>query len=145
MSALIRTINGLPLPPALVAAMADGTWRTPEDVKCWYSLFPRSEVVRPDLYDEQTMKEINGHWAREERDSMYLGAVDGPYSPGRLDPLRSLLIAELQPDALIALDYGASPSSPSVVYLMPYGNELRWTLVAPDIESFMRALSLGVE
>jgi hypothetical protein len=140
----IRTINGLPLPPALVAALANGRWRTPQNDGRWYTLFPPSEVVRPRLYDERRMRNENADWAKET-DAMYLGASDGPYRPGAIDPHRSLLIAELQYDAPLALDYRASPSNPSVVYMIPYVDGFRWTVVALDIESFMRALSLGVE
>src|SRR5262249_7708053 len=123
-------INGLPLPAVVIAGFASGTWRAPRDPELWYKQFPSSEVVRPLLYDLGLMRDVNAHWWNESR-PVYLGQSDGKSQPGDLEPHRSLLIGELQPDALIALDYRSSMESPSVVYLMPYDDGGRWMLVAP--------------
>ena len=87
------------------------------------------------------MERVNIDWLRESR-VIYLGQTDGVYQPGALDPRRSLLIGELQPDALIALDYGDSMQSPSVAYLIAYKNGGRWMRVASSIEAFIQALGL---
>jgi hypothetical protein len=139
MSKIIE-INGLPLPSALVAAMVNGTWRATRSLKPWYQLFPRSDVVRPKLYNADHMQDVNADWLRESRE-IYLGQADGRCQPGRLDPMRSLLIGELEPDALIALDYQNAMDSPSVVYLTCDDDSNRWVRVAPNVESLMQALS----
>lgn len=133
-------INGLLLPSVLVAAMAKGVWRAPRASEAWYGLFPRAEVVRPELYHTAQMKRVNSDWAQES-DPLYIGRANSKCQPGNLDPRRSLLIGELQPDALIGLDYRESATSPSVVYLV--SSDDGWMRVAPNIESFIAALRLG--
>ncbi len=96
------------------------------------------------LYNAGLMKRVNEKWYYET-ESAYICRVDGKCFPGDIDPHRSLLIGELQPDAMIALDYRVSAISPSVVYLISCGELDGWIEVAPNIERFMEGLSLGVE
>lgn len=133
-------INGLLLPPVLVAAMAKGVWRAPRASEAWYGLFPRADVVRPELYEPDQLKDANSYWVRESN-PVYIGRASTKCKPGNLDPRRSLLIGELQPDALIALDYRESTTSPSVVYLV--SSDDGWMRVAPDIESLIATLRLN--
>jgi hypothetical protein len=134
-------INGLPLPAAVATAIEAGTWLAPEDTHLWYALVPPSEVGRPKLYKIELMRQVNADWANES-DPIYLGLADGRRQPGNLDPRLSLLIGELDPDGLIALDYRSSIESPSVAYLMLTGDSCRWMQISPDIDTFMRLLSL---
>jgi hypothetical protein len=132
-------INGLPLPSGLVDAIAKGVWRTPRAIEAWYGVFPAGEVVRPRLYGLAQLKSVNSQWVRET-DPVYIGRAGKTCRPGNLDPRRSLLIGELQPDALIGLDYRESPTCPSVVYLV--SSDEGWSQVAPSIDCLVAALRL---
>ena len=59
-----------------------------------------------------------------------------------LDPTRAVLIADLGPDWLIALDYRESKSRPSVIALTSDKHGY-WVRVADDIESSMQQLRLS--
>jgi hypothetical protein len=132
-------INGLPLPVALVEAIESGTWRTPASRDVWRSLFPDAEIVQPMLYP---LGETRGQdsWSGLTGPG-YLGHVDEGFVPGDIDQGRAVLIADLGPERLIALDYRGSETQPSVVALTSQEHSC-WRRVADDIESFMRALGL---
>jgi hypothetical protein len=143
MSENIFRINDLQLPSELLLAIESGKWAAPSDIGRWSRLFPASEIVRPELYSASQIKIENTDWYCES-DPIYLGRADNVCEPGDLDPRRSLLIGEMQPDAMIALDYRRSLDRPAVVYFMPFDDGYcRWILVAPDIETFIDALSLN--
>jgi hypothetical protein len=137
-------INNLPLPSALATALKSGNWQTPVDRSSWRVLFPNESVRHATLYDLNLMTKENAGW-RTESNPSYLGQPDNRQSPGDIDPAKSLVIADLGPDKIIAVDYRESLSCPSVVHLVdnPDGSS-RWIRIAPDIETFMRALGLDV-
>jgi hypothetical protein len=130
-------INGMRLPPQLVAALGDGTWLA--EGKHWKTMFAADEVVMPSLYSLNLMLRENENW-RSEGDPAFLGIADGRAVPGALDPTRSILIGDLQPDAMIALDYRNEGDCPSVVYLNLDG---RWVEVAASFDEFWRRLVVG--
>jgi hypothetical protein len=132
-------INGLPLPAALVEAIETGIWRTPKSRVVWRSLFPDEEIVQPILYPLGEMRGQDS-WLGVTGPG-YLGHVDEGFVPGDIDQGRAVLIADLGPDRLIALDYRGSGTQPSVVALTSQEHSC-WRRVADDIESFMRALGL---
>lgn len=129
-------VNGLPLPAALLEAMENGSWRTPDNREVWCSLVPQTEVGRPKLYSLKMIVSENASW-RTESYSYYIGQPDAEQSPGDLDPALSLLIADLGPDRPFALDYRESMTQPSVVRLTGHV-DTRWIRVTPDIETFIR-------
>lgn len=131
--------NGLPLPAALVSAIETGIWQTPKDRDAWHSLFPDKEVVDPMLYPLEVMGGETPWLAQAGQ--AYFGHVGEGFMPGDIDPSRAVLIADLGPDRLIALDYRESERRPSVVALTSAEHSC-WRRVADDIESFMRALRL---
>jgi len=131
--------NDLPLPAALVRAIESGIWQTPKDRDVWRSLFPDKEVVQPMLYPLEEMRGQKSWLA--EAGSAYLGQAGEGFVPGDIDPSRAVLIADLGPDRLIALDYRESETRPSVVALTSEEHSC-WRRVADDIESFMRAIRL---
>ncbi len=73
------------------------------------------------------------------RDGCIGKAGDG-YEPGDIDPTRSLIIGDTEPDRLIALDYRVSLAHPSVVLVAD--EAVRWVKAFNDIESLMKALRL---
>ncbi|MCI0700806.1 MAG: SMI1/KNR4 family protein [Planctomycetia bacterium] len=132
-------INGLPLPVALVDAIESGIWQTPKNRDVWHSLFPDAEIVQPTLYSLRAMTGETS-WL-SEAGSAYLGRAAEGFVPGDIDPSHAVLIADLGPDRLIALDYRESETRPSVVALTSAEHSC-WRQVADDIESFMRAIRL---
>ena len=135
-------INNLPLPVALMAALESGVWQTPRTPDAWRSLFPHAKARHAKLYNLKMMQTENAEW-RGQSGPYYLGQADEHRPPGDIDSAKSLLIADLGPDKMIALDYRESSSRPSVLYITddPDGST-RWIRVAPDIETFIRALGL---
>ena len=134
-------VNNLPLPATLIRAIGGGIWQTPESLEAWRSLFPEDEIVRPQLYPL-------GDPRMEGRDSWigldgpaYLGNAGEGIEPGDIDQGRAVLIADLGPDRLIALDYRGDMARPSVIALTSAKHSC-WRRVADDIESFMRAIGL---
>jgi hypothetical protein len=136
-------INDLPLPVALVDAIENGNWhwQTPPNTDVWRSLFPDEEIVQPMLYPLQEMRGSKS-WLSEAGPS-YLGQAGEGFVPGDIDPSRAVLIADLGPDRLIALDYRESQTRPSVIAFTSAEHSC-WRRLADDIESFMRAIRLAV-
>jgi hypothetical protein len=143
-SNISELVNGLPIPPALVEAIHSGRWVAPPVDKL-QAVFPlaatSSETIRhPAFFDLDGMQRENEGWSQETLPS-YLGKSDSNVRPGDIDPSQSVIIADLGPDRLIALDYRTSEERPCVIYLM--GNEQpRWVEAAPDIESLLSVLGL---
>lgn len=127
-------VNGMRLPERLLSAMRDGSWTSGN--RRWRDVFPADEVVHPKLYSLELMRSVNERW-RTESHPAYVGVADGRASPGDLSPARSLLIGELQGDAMIALDYRNGGDAPSVAFLNVEG---RWAAVATSFDDFWRRL-----
>lgn len=141
---LHQAINGLPLPPALVEAIHSGRWVAPslEKLEAAFPIAVDSSepILHPAFFDLDGIQRENDGWSDETLPS-YLGKKDRQVEPGDIDPAQSVVIADLGPDRLIALDYRASDEKPCVVYLT--GNkEPRWVEAAPDIESLLHVLGL---
>jgi hypothetical protein len=101
---------------------------------------PREPIWHPAFFSLQALERENEGWPDETLVS-YLGKKDVAVQPGNIDPAQSVVIGDLGPDRLIALDYRTSKERPSVVYLV--GNEEpRWVQAAPDIETLLRMLDL---
>lgn len=135
----LMLVHGLRLPDALVAADEQGRWQTPKDRNAWRALFPDDQIVQPMLYPTSVMS----------GESAWLAGAGAPYhgvtgegqTPGDIDPSRTILIADLGPDRLVALDYRESPDRPSVIALTD-SEQSGWVRVCDDIEMFMQAIGL---
>ena len=139
MSSPTNIVNGLPLPTALVEAIHAGRWIVPAHEKL-RAAFPLEPIVHPLFYNLEGMLRENAGWQDETLES-YLGRKCSSAYPGDIDPTKSVLIADLGPDRLIALDYRESQESPGVVYLT--GDiESQWIEAAPDIETLLSILDL---
>lgn len=141
---LNELINGLPLPLALVEAIHSGRWTAPPIDKL-EATFPLATVAgepiqHPAFFDLDGLQRENEGW-NDETLASYLGKKSDEVQPGDIDPAQSVVIADLGPDRLIALDYRTSDEKPRVVYLT--GNEQpRWVEAAPDIETLLDDLGL---
>jgi hypothetical protein len=136
--------NGLPLPPALVEAIHTGRWAVPSLDKLQavfaHAASKDEPIAHPAFFDLDGIQRENEGWSDESLPS-YLGSKDDKVQPGDIDPSRSVVIADLGPDRLIALDYRTSDENPRVVYLT--GNEKpRWIEAAPDIDTLFHILGL---
>ncbi|HEY1066181.1 MAG TPA: hypothetical protein VGE52_08730 [Pirellulales bacterium] len=129
----------LPLPAALISASEHGAWRTPENRDDWLALFPDKEIMQPTLYPLIGMASASAEPARLGEN--YLGVAGEGVSPGDIDPALAVLIGDLGPDRLLALDYRKSITRPSVIGLTS-SRHAKWQYVAADIEEFMRAIKL---
>jgi hypothetical protein len=130
-------VNGLKLPLGLTEALREGRWSSLRSSASLAAVFG-SEPVRPKFFTLEEIVAVNGSW-KDEADSLYLGQADSSHYPGDIDPKRSLIVAELGPDQLIALDYRRS-AAPEVLYA---SDDVRspWRLVSGSIEEFIWELA----
>jgi hypothetical protein len=130
-------VNGLALPGGLTGALSDGRWSRLGSSPSLADVFG-SEPVRPRFHSLKDIIAINGYW-KNERDPAYLGQPDTSRYPGDIDPKRSLIVAELGPDQLIALDY-RSATGPQVVFASDDAKS-PWRLVSESIEILLLNLA----
>lgn len=130
-------VNGLALPPALAEALRTGRWAPPGDPDALLRVFGE----RPNdtlFYSPEQMDRQNQGWA-DETDEAYLGSPDPDRPPGDVDPARSVLIADLGAERLVALDYRTA-GEPAVVYLGI--TSPRWVQVASSVGELIERLGL---
>jgi hypothetical protein len=127
-------VNGLPLPGALCEAIAEGRWRPPPGGVLAAVLGDEPDDVR--FYDLAEMRRQNAGLLKESEDR-FDWVVPG--SAG-WDRRLTVIIGDLGADMPIALDYRRSRDRPRVLYLGDGG----WDVVAPDIETLLVRLGLGV-
>lgn len=130
-------VNGFVLPAELTRALSSGLWSTLSSSPALAGVFG-SEPVRPRFHSLEHIIVINRYW-RNEVDPAYMGHADPYRYPGDIDPKRSLIVAELGPDQLIALDY-RSAMGPDVVFA---SDNVRspWRLVSGSIEELLAELA----
>lgn len=143
-SNLSELVNGLPLPPSLLEAIHTGRWLAPsiEKLEAAFPLAVNADepIQHPVFFDLEGMQRENDGWSQEILPS-YVGQTDGKAQPGDINPVLSVVIGDLGPDRLIALDYRPSDEKPRVVYLTDNDGP-RWVEAAPDIETLLCRLSL---
>jgi hypothetical protein len=133
-------IGGHRLPQDLIDAIETGKWSTPVDQHKLQEVFLHESVDHPLLFDLESLHRENSNWSKETLDA-YLGKRDEQFPPGDIDPSQSVLIGDLGPDKLIALDFRKNSSKPRVLYLV--GNEEpRWVEAASDIGTLLHRLGL---
>jgi hypothetical protein len=130
-------VNGLLLPPELVKALRDGRWVGLRAAASLGAVF-NSEPVRPRFFDLREIMAINKEW-HDESDPLYLGVASSSQYPGDIDPRRSLIVGELGPDQLVALDYRRS-SSPEVIFASDDPRS-PWRHVRSSVEELLAELS----
>jgi hypothetical protein len=133
------TINGHPLPTALVEALGSGRWRLPADPGRLVAVFAH-QPNHPSFYGLEQMRRENAGWLRETYLG-YFGSADSQRPPGDLHPQHSVLIGDLGPDVPFALDYRTAPV-PRVVFLTDEDEHSRWVQVASSIDELIASLGL---
>jgi hypothetical protein len=139
MSLVPVKIEGHTLPRRLVKAVRDGEWVPPADVSILESIFGE-RPVSPWFMSLTEMRRENRQWVTDFRDGNadeYLGDGFAREDPGDIDPELSLIIADLGPDQLVALDYRSDKKSPRVLYLRPRGG---WDIVCASIDELIRQM-----
>jgi hypothetical protein len=129
-------VGGLPLPGALLEAIADGRWKPPANMETIANVFG-DEPDWPQFYDLPTMSAQNRSFQqRSQADLAEL--IPGSDGGIGISPNRAVLIGDLGADMPIALDYRTSETEPCVIYLGPDG----WREVASDFRSLSERLGL---
>ncbi len=130
-------VNGLRLPLGLVRALREGRWPGLGSSASLAAVFG-SEPVRPRFFSLEEIVAVNGYW-KDEADPVYLGQPDSSRYPGDIDPKLSLIVAELGPDQLIALDYRRS-AVPEVLFASDDARS-PWRLVSASVEELLPELA----
>jgi hypothetical protein len=133
-------VNGLKLPLGLTKALREGRWSSLASSPSLAAVFG-SEPVRPKFFSLEAIIAVNRSW-KDEADPLYLGQANASHYPGDIDPERSLIVAELGPDQLIALDYRRS-AAPEVLYA---SDDVRspWHLVSGSVEELLSELATSL-
>lgn len=130
-------IGSLPLPEGLLCAMYERRWVCPP-MPVLKRVF-RETPTKPVFYPREALPDTHARWLKETNPAFF-GHPDPQAPPGDIDRELSLLLGELGPDCLFALDFRASMSKPSVIYLHSGGD--RWITVAPTIDDLLHRLRL---
>ncbi len=130
-------VNGLRLPLGLIRALREGRWPGLGSSASLAAVFG-SEPVRPRFFSLEEIVAVNGYW-KDEAAPLYLGQADSSRYPGDIDPKRSLIVAELGPDQLIALDYRRS-AVPEVLFASDDARS-PWRLVSGSVEELLSVLA----
>ncbi len=145
-------VNGLDLPHILQLALLNGSWmsrgkdhsgkwRNKHHLALFKALFPRIDNPLPELFDYDEMLSVNTLWdSPQDIMGFYIGESSTDYPPGNVDPRRTVIIGDSEPDSPIALDYRTSV--PRIVYFCDIQYETLWIEAAKGIETFMSALEL---
>jgi hypothetical protein len=131
----MHSINGMTLPQGLIEALESGEWKRNEPNLS--KIFPATLLSMPLLYSFSGMQQENERWPTGDV-VFHVGETDRNSTPGTIDPRRSVLIGDLQPELLIALDYRDSASSPAVLFQDMQGY---WHKVAPTFDEFWNRLT----
>ena len=148
-------IKNLKIPDALVQAIEDGrwtkrgkrtsgTWMNEADIKCFRTVFTKCHKnPAPQLYGFEGIEGENRDWnSSGEAIEYYLGRPDAGYSPGDIDPDRSVIIGSSEPDSPIVLDYRTGEDNPSVAYMFYENGYSYWETAADDIDQLIVRLKL---
>lgn len=135
------TIDGHKIPDQLSTLVREGKWRAPTERKLWASLVSLNQVIQPSLYP---LDKVDGMSLWESEAGMhFVGVDDNVISPGRLDPSQTIIIGDLGPERLLALDLRKSISNPPVCAFLPReDDESCWVEIASCLDDFIVALAL---
>jgi hypothetical protein len=128
-------VNKIELPRSIEAHLAGGAGGLTADQKeRLAALLTATETALPELFDLERVLEANRFWGSPYVEH-YLGIESSTYPPGNIDPQRTILIGQAEPDSPIALDFRCQP--PRVVY---FGDAGYWVELFPDYESLITAI-----
>ena len=99
------------------------------------TLLTATETALPKLFDLEGIRDANHFWSSPHVEH-YIGADSEIYKPGKIDPNKTIIVGQAEPDSPIALDYRVCP--PRVVY---FGDEGYWIELAPNYDSLIVAIT----
>jgi hypothetical protein len=134
-------VDGNAVPSQITTLIRQGRWRPPAEMSVWYALIPRECVFQPTFYE---IARLNGRsiWESDAGDDC-VGVCEDGINPGAIDPSQAIIIGDLGPERLLALDLRTSPTNPSVCALVPREDaESCWIQIAPNLDEFLQALGI---
>jgi hypothetical protein len=145
-------INNNQLPLKLQESISSGGWTRPGDgysgrwrnqakIKEFEKLFPRIEGPIPQFFNFEAMQRINEMWLNPTIADFYLGTFSQIYIPGKIDPMKTVIIGESEPDSPIALDFRTTV--PRVIYFCDIDNESYWIEAFESVDILIDKLGLN--
>lgn len=133
-------VRGLELPQQLESELWGGRPTLgPDLLTSLKPLLTEVDGAQPKLYSLAYIQEVNHLWASEDIEP-YLGTPSTEHPPGDIDPNRTLIIGEAEPDSPIALDYRTTP--PRVIYFGDVGYVSYWLELAGSYEALIANLRI---
>ena len=129
-------LNGLIIPADLESGLLGGEWPFKVPNQAADLIFPEPSF-RVRFFDTERLRAINGRWL-----SVHPSLLGPPGQAGSLRSEASLVIGELGPEQVVALDY-ENLAQPAIVYLTSDACH-RWVRIAPDFAQFARSLKAAV-
>lgn len=131
-------INGLTLPPELEADLKSGGHKLSDgELSRLKTLLNCVESPLPILFNYEEIVNANQLWESESAGD-YLGRANGVVVPGDIDPARTLIFGESDPDSPIALDYRTD--EPRVVYYGDVDYVCYWIELSSNYKSLFEML-----
>jgi hypothetical protein len=129
-------INNNQLPLKLQESLNNGSWMELNDeyggllkdkykTREFVRLFPYvGKDLFPRFFNFEAMRRINKIWLDPNSADAYKGSASEIYIPGNIEPSKTVVIAEWDPDSPIALDFRTT--IPRVIYLCDVNYEIYW-------------------
>lgn len=130
-------VRELELPRQLEVDLAGRTTLGPDVTASLRALLTHVNGPAPSLYGWDGIVGANRLWNSETVKS-YLGISSPVYQPGNIDPEKTVIIGQAEPDSPIALDYRTDPAR--VIYLGDAEGESYWMELAPSYEALVAKL-----
>lgn len=91
----------------------------------------------PMLYSEMTILRENEAWGASDDVGIFAGSDSSGANPGSVDPKKTLLIGQIEYDALLALDFRSSPPSVIVFGRAHLDEPLAWYYIAGALDEIL--------
>ena len=117
-----------------------GRWNDPSKISEFKKIFPYVENPVPQFFSFEAMQRINEMWSNPEIASNYLGIVSDTHIPGDIDPSKTVIIGESEPDSPIALDFRTAV--PKVIYFCDIDTESYWVEATESVDALIEKLGL---
>lgn len=129
----------LKLPESLLACLSAGIPQFGEEEKLRLRKIVRPECLKggfiPRVYSIDEVQQVNRIW--QSRDHVwYLGGRVPDIEPSTVDPSKTLIFGQIEPESPIALDQRREPNE--VIYFGDINHESCWIGLHMNLDAFMR-------
>lgn len=132
-------IREFDIPPRLIEDLELGGRKlSADEFRSFVSLLKNIDNPCPKLYGLEQIVEQDRFWSSSAACD-YIGRICDGITPGSVDPKKTLIIGEAEPDSPIALDYRTL--FPTVVYLGDVDYESSWIEVAANYSELIDKLT----